>query len=180
MSVHLTSNGTWQVRWREGGRQLSKTFKRKTDADEFDQMVLNRQSRGLTAELEPLWRSVLRGQLGEAAALEVDSVNPNGHFVYILWGTSDDKPLYVGRSSNVLARLGNHMVNPQRRQCIARVSLVRCLDRTTATQVEAQLIDFYQCELNKLDGMGHRVDWQSSERVESGDADQGVLVSDLG
>lgn len=45
MSVHKR-NGRWQVKWRENGRQRSRTFGRKGDADTFDREVARRRELG--------------------------------------------------------------------------------------------------------------------------------------
>jgi integrase len=45
MSVHKR-NGRWQVKWREAGRQRSRTFTRKGDADTFDREVARRRELG--------------------------------------------------------------------------------------------------------------------------------------
>jgi len=166
MGIKQTRHGTWQVRWRDSaGRQRAKTFKDKRQADAFAVQATGTATKGLdmspNAEwlhmLDPLWLRTLRRELGPDAAVDVGSVNPNGHFVYLLWGTSDDRPLYVGRSSNVLARVGSHMNDPKRRHRIARVTLVRCLTAAVAAETEARLIDLYDCELNLLDGNGRRI-----------------------
>ncbi len=36
MSIHKTESGTFEVKWRENGKQRSQTFKRKVDANSFD------------------------------------------------------------------------------------------------------------------------------------------------
>lgn len=43
------------------------------------------------------------GAIGEVAF----ALLPHGHYVYVAWG-SDERPLYVGKSSNFLARAGTH------------------------------------------------------------------------
>lgn len=40
MSIHKTISGTFEVRWRNKGRQRSKTFKRKIDAEKFEAKIL--------------------------------------------------------------------------------------------------------------------------------------------
>lgn len=53
MSVHK-QNGKWRVKWREGGRQRSRTFDRKGDASLFDAEIRRRQQLGpaLVRELD--------------------------------------------------------------------------------------------------------------------------------
>lgn len=35
-------------------------------------------------------------------------LDPRGHYVYVAWGADEARPLYIGKSSNVLNRLGQH------------------------------------------------------------------------
>ncbi|MDP9276675.1 MAG: tyrosine-type recombinase/integrase [Actinomycetota bacterium] len=46
MSVHRTRSGKFEVKWREGARQRSKTFSRKADADRFDREVKREHEQG--------------------------------------------------------------------------------------------------------------------------------------
>ena len=39
MSIHKTKSGTFEVRWREQGKQKSKTFKRRVDAKKFEAQI---------------------------------------------------------------------------------------------------------------------------------------------
>jgi hypothetical protein len=168
MSIQQTKHGTWQVRWRDrSGRHFSKSVRTKELAIKLERQMRAATDLGRDPVGDPLWRRMLRQRLGDRAAIDVGGFNPNGHFVYLLWGSSDDRPLYIGRSSNVLARLGNHMVRPDRRHRITRVTLVRCFTAEDAAETEADLIDFYQCELNVLDGNGKRAAWN----VEQADSD---------
>jgi hypothetical protein len=49
----------------------------------------------------------------ELLASDGDGIDPCGWYVYLLWVVrDDDKPVYVGSSGNILARLGA----PSRRQ----------------------------------------------------------------
>ena len=57
MSVHKR-NGKWQVKWREGDNQRSRTFDRKGDADTFDREIRRRQQLG-----PALVRELTRGTL---------------------------------------------------------------------------------------------------------------------
>lgn len=74
----------------------------------------------------------------ERAAI-ADGFEPHGFFVYLLLDRDGD-PLYVGRSENVLARLGNHLGGPRRRWKVHTVSLIRCRDLRHADQLEGELI----------------------------------------
>lgn len=46
MSVHSTPEGKYKVRWREGGRNRSRTFSRKRDAEAYDAEVKRRRQLG--------------------------------------------------------------------------------------------------------------------------------------
>ena len=46
MSVHRLPTGMWRVRWREHGKQHSRNFERKSDADAFDREIRRRQQLG--------------------------------------------------------------------------------------------------------------------------------------
>jgi hypothetical protein len=68
--------------------------------------------------------------------------NPRGFFVYLLRG-DDDKVLYVGKSKNVLSRLGSHMQNRERHQRTQRIQLLRCPDESTMNVAERRLIRYH-------------------------------------
>jgi integrase len=52
MSTQKTSTGAWAVRWRDGGRMRSKTFRRKRDAERFDTQVKDAKVLGSLARLD--------------------------------------------------------------------------------------------------------------------------------
>lgn len=81
-------------------------------------------------------------------AVLADELDPHGYYVYCLWGDDPDRPLYVGQSSNILARLGSHLSNRSRRAAVRRISLTRCKTHTRMCKTEMQLIDLYQPPLN--------------------------------
>jgi excisionase family DNA binding protein len=154
VSIKRTEYGTWEVRWRDSDRrQRGKTLRTRSLAERFERQVrAEKEAVEVPDIFDPLWRKVLRSQLDDRAAIEVDGFNPNGYFVYLLWGRTEDCPLYIGASRNILARLGNHLVDPERRYLVARVTLVRCYSAEAMAATEAKLIDFYKPELNLLDG----------------------------
>lgn len=88
------------------------------------------------------------GVMGEALA---EGIDPRGWFVYTLWGADESRPLYVGMSGNVLARLGQHMNNPLRRPHIHRVGLLRCPDARRMRSTELRLIRHYAPPWNVRD-----------------------------
>ncbi len=79
-----------------------------------------------------------------------DAFDPHGFYVYLLWGDDPDTPLYIGLSRNVLSRLGAHMGNPDRRDRIKSVQLIRCSGEATMKRTEAALIREYGPPLNTI------------------------------
>jgi len=153
MSVKRTEGGRWKVRWRNlEGRELSRTFTLKRDAHEYQSAVLSAKERG-HLDLEPVWRRKLRSQLDDNAEIVHDTINPHGFYVYLLWSASDDKPLYVGLSTNVLSRLGNHMSDPAKVMRVTRVTLLKCYSAEVMQALELKLIRFYNPELNIRDNL---------------------------
>ena len=73
--------------------------------------------------------------------------DPEGYFVYILWGEGE-RPVYVGQSANILARLGAHFGNRAKRRLITKIQLVRCATRHVMDTTEADLIAHYRPQLN--------------------------------
>jgi predicted GIY-YIG superfamily endonuclease len=130
-------DGGWLVRWRDaGGRQRKRSFRTERDAKRLVRQIEAEQDRarllGATTEL-----SLLEPQLGPIRQTGFD---PRGYFVYCLWGADPNRPLYVGMSENVLARIGDHTRNPDRRHAIERVTLLHCPGRHAARETEARLI----------------------------------------
>jgi integrase len=52
MSIQQTRSGLWAVRWREGGRMRSKSFRRKRDAERYDLTVKTAKQTGTLAALD--------------------------------------------------------------------------------------------------------------------------------
>lgn len=52
MSVHRQPNGRYKVKWKEGGRQFTRTFDRKADADRKDISVKRRKQLGVSLDVE--------------------------------------------------------------------------------------------------------------------------------
>lgn len=91
-------------------------------------------------ELDDAKREGAQGFVSEAVG---DSFDPHGNFVYLLWGTNPSTPLYVGQSTNLFSRIGNHFSNPQKRQCIKSVQFIRCRSVAIMNGLEARLIYQY-------------------------------------
>ena len=77
------------------------------------------QVEALTAE--PMPTSQFRWRPGPGRNV---SFNPHGYFVFCRWGDDADCPTYVGKSTNLLGRLGSHSID--KRAQIRRVTLLRC------------------------------------------------------
>ncbi len=52
MDLHRTANGKWELRWREGGRKRSRTFDRKSDAQDFHAWQRRRRQLGQATVLD--------------------------------------------------------------------------------------------------------------------------------
>lgn len=67
-----------------------------------------------------------------------------GFFVYALWGEDPDCPLYVGRSSNLLLRIGTHLTDPVKREAVQKVTVSRCASERAMIRAEEKLIAAYR------------------------------------
>jgi hypothetical protein len=68
---------------------------------------------------------------------------------YVLWGDDQERPLYVGKSTNVLARLGAHLADPVKRSQIRRWSIIECVDGSSRLhEAETMLIAHYRPRYN--------------------------------
>lgn len=115
--------------------------------------------RQTSAEAEKRWnaaekatfaaeRRIGRALAGIAGGQLGDAFDPRGNFVYCLWGSDTDIPLYVGMSTNILARLGTHLNDAEKRRRVERVTLIRCKTDRQMRQAEVRLIGEYQPPLN--------------------------------
>ena len=93
-----------------------------------------------------------------------DRFNPHGFFVYLLWGTDENTPIYVGQSSNVLSRLGSHLGNREKRQLTRHVQIMRCANKSAMDRTEGALIRRYQPPLNVI-GVGDRIPPGSGDQL---------------
>ena len=73
--------------------------------------------------------------------------HPFGYYVYYLWGYGD-RLLYIGMSTNVLRRLGEHVANPDRCHQIFRIITVECPDEETMRRTETAAIRQHRPEWN--------------------------------
>lgn len=150
MAVKRTPQGKWQARWRDrDGRQRAKTFTRKAAADAH---LIAQLGDRIETEADVVATLHLRSALAATRLMHTsaltDAIDPTGFFVYCLWGSSDRRPVYVGRSTNVVARLGAHLGDQVKRGIVRRVTLTRCPDFESMCRLEEQLIGHYRPEFN--------------------------------
>ena len=117
-----------------------------------DQQIADLARRLRTAEnhLDRQARRLVQVQSESAleAVAQTGDLEVIGFFVYLLYerGTV----IYVGRSENILARLGTHMSSPDRRHRVDRVRLVRCASYSAMCVTEDRLIASLSPELNTI------------------------------
>jgi hypothetical protein len=98
-------------------------------------------------------RDALRRQSwsgAKAISLADEGFAVDGFFVYCLWGADKSQPLYVGRSANILSRLGNHLSDSTKRPHVQRVTLIECETRADMRLTETKLIAQFQPPWNTL------------------------------
>jgi hypothetical protein len=127
----------WKARWHDHeGCERSKNFALRKDASQF--LVL-KDKELVSAEL---FATDSRGIDG--------GIDPVGYYVYLLWETrGGGKPVYVGKSANILNRLGAHLGDSSKRSRIRWVTFIRCASEEAMRHREAQLIRKYRPEWNK-------------------------------
>ena len=133
------------------------TFTTKTEARKFlatvqADMIRNAMDKERRQLVDRLTRSIEEAKCEAAAEIVSsaidDSFDPTGCFVYILWGDDPDTPVYVGKSTNILSRIGNHMGNRGKRDLTGRIQLLRCRDTAAMDETESRLIRHYRPKLN--------------------------------
>lgn len=97
-------------------------------------------------QIERAKRSALVAKVETTAIGEF--FDPEGYFVYILWGDDEQHPVYVGKSTNILSRLGAHLGNRSKRRATRRIQLIRCTSQHAMDKTEALLIVHYRPQLN--------------------------------
>jgi hypothetical protein len=116
----------WLARFVDAqGQEHSKAFPRKVDARQ--------------------WLS--DGHVRTLSTVCID--NLGGCFVYVLWGNSPTTPLYVGATTTLLYRLGQHMRDTDKRGA-RRVQIIGCPDAAEMSVLEHRLIDQYRPTLNRV------------------------------
>lgn len=139
MTIGQLPSGSWRVRWFDpDGRRRCRTLKTYEDAAVFEQAVIEVTGRG-----QPI------GDVRPELLLEGKRfrVSTRGHYVYLLHD-EDDVIVYVGRSSNILKRLGDHLHVRERRELVAAASIIRCETEQEMKQLETALIFLHQPALN--------------------------------
>jgi hypothetical protein len=113
---------------------------------------LEAQQRSLQEMLRITHRNEERAGQDMASVLSTgigESFEPHGCFVYILWGDDPERPVYVGKSTNILTRLGSHMGEATKRRLTTRIELLRCNGTPVMDRTEIRLIRQYRPLLNK-------------------------------
>lgn len=96
-----------------------------------------------------LQREAIEATVGLTAEGVAKGMSPRGCFIYMLWGRKGDKtPIYVGKSANIFARIGDHMRDPARKKHIGWVTLIRCENIARMDKAERYWIRHYQPVLN--------------------------------
>ena len=123
----------WKARWTgPEGQERAKCFDRRVDAQQFLAM---KEKLRVRAEL---------------LTADGDGIDPAGYYVYLLWGVQgDDVPVYVGRSANILHRLGNHLGDAGKRAGVGWITLIRCTSEMAMVRREGELIRKYRPAWNK-------------------------------
>ena len=99
-------------------------------------------------------RAVSRSlQPAAPSAFSVEHVmhlNPAGYYVYLLWGSRDDDvPLYVGKSANILERLGSHLTDVAKHSQVGWITIIRLASEREMDRREGRLIRRYRPAWNR-------------------------------
>jgi predicted GIY-YIG superfamily endonuclease len=88
-----------------------------------------------------------------------DAFDPSGYYVYLLWSDDDELPIYIGKSQNVLNRLGSHMADKDKRHMVRSIQLIKCAGEATMNRTEAALIREY-CPILNIVGVPHQKSYE--------------------
>lgn len=150
-SITQQRSGRFTVRYtaRNGARvSAGRTFARKADAEAWA-ADKRREIDAVSYYARPRYvPSVIPANL--VATSIAEAFDPTGYFVYLIWGDDPETPLYVGKSTNILARLGAHMTS-DKRPVTRQIQLFRCDDSDVMEITEARLIRHFRPPLNKRD-----------------------------
>lgn len=110
------------------------------------------------------WHRAARAGVYKSLDMNIPStelpLDPSGHYVYKLY-SGQGELLYVGRSSNVLGRLGAHMSDPHKADHVKVMFVTQCASHEESCAVEALLIAALTPPLNAA------VPWVSYEAEQS-------------
>jgi excinuclease UvrABC nuclease subunit len=138
-------------------RQIAAVAQDRLDAARAD-LAREREAHARAMEEERAAHHRTRERASERIATKITDIaadnidgdfDPRGFFVYFLWGNETDRPLYVGKSTNILSRLGTHLTDPVKRWQITRVTLLKCETAQRMDHTESRMIRHYQPPLNK-------------------------------
>lgn len=135
-SIYQRKDGYW-VGAVEAGRADNGKRRRR--------LIVRRDRADVIKAMDQLRQSALDKVFESAVSLET-----HGHFVYCLWGEDDETPLYVGRSTNVLSRVGSHLADATKKDVVRRVSLIPCETQHAMNLLEARLIRTHQPLWNRF------------------------------
>lgn len=106
---------------------------------------LDRYKADVKSGADGQWGLALRGIVAGHSSANLPVA---GLFCYILWGDDPAIPVYVGQSTNILARLGNHLQDKKKRSLVRRVQLIECESIPAMMALESKLIIEYRPLLN--------------------------------
>lgn len=104
------------------------------------------EARRARRHIEQALEGVIRAPL-------TDELDPHGFYVYLLWGSDRERPLYVGETTNLFARLGTHMSGRAKRRQVERITVLRCASQAVMDSTEWSLIRLHQPPMNSM-GIG--------------------------
>lgn len=136
----------------EAGREVAEHVRREVARLEAERRRAAENERELWKSAEKAVRNANTRAENALAGLVVSELDkafdPDGCFVYCLWGRDRKVPIYVGKSTNILSRLGAHMNDSTKRILTYRITLLRCANEMQMDATERRLIARYQPELN--------------------------------
>lgn len=143
----------WRVRFRHEASNRAVTFATLKDAEKW-RWMLDNLGPEIALPLAFPKRPSLDRWFGRVEGPRVFHLKDAsiGPCVYLLWhrAVGDRKPAYVGATTNILRRLGNHL--ERKAGEFDRVTFIKCADEDVMWEVESHLIAVYRPWLNKVNG----------------------------
>ena len=90
----------------------------------------------------------MKGWRQRSISKSVLDLPASGFYVYIAWGTDKKRPLYVGKSRNLLARMGQHSQSSAWWKYMQRLAVYAYPTEADALNAEAEAIGELQPEYN--------------------------------